>query len=67
MIGGEERAAGKPGAAVGGEAIGVMKVGGGTEEEGGGEAVCLGGRRDAGGGLEDEEEVGEAAGRTGVL
>lgn len=65
MIGGEERAAGNPGAAVGGEAIGVMKVGGGTEEEGGGEAVCLGGRRDAGGGLEDE--VGEAAGRTGVL
>lgn len=67
MIGGEERAAGKPGAAVGGEAMGVMKVGGGTEEEGGGEVVGLGGRTDAGGSLEDEEEVGEAAGRTGVL
>lgn len=67
MIGGEERAAGKPGAAVGGEAMGVMKVGGGTEEEGGGEVVGLGGRTDAGGSLEEEEEVGEAAGRTGVL
>lgn len=42
MIGGEERAAEKPGAAVGGEAMGVMKVGGGTEEEGGGEVVGLG-------------------------